>query len=170
MKAFLKFSCNHRNWLLSYQYNVRNQSNSVILPSFQVVAPTLHTAGSTILATKKDLDLETSKEGKDYFVRIKDVIEHINQQKKSTEHINQQKKSAESTAADRYRSAKSKQEARRLRLPKKVEYGSPKVDLSWKDGGKRFPKKTSSVGDDYQATSIPVAGSFGEIDNPASDT
>lgn len=120
-----------------------------------------------MLATKKDLDLEKSEEGKDYYVRIKDVIERINQRQNAIE----------STAADRFRRAISKPDFRRLspRLQKLDQgshtlMGSPKLDLSWKDGGKSFPKKSSSVGDEYQVSNIAVAGSSGEINNPSSDT
>lgn len=117
-------------------------------------------AGSTILATKKNLDLATSIERQDYYVSIKDVIERINRRQNAVE----------STAADRYRRAISRHGFRKLRsandLLKEV---SSNLDLSWKDGGTHFPKKSSSIGENYQVSSIPVAGSCGEIDNPGSD-
>ena len=34
------------------------------------------------------------------------------------------------------------------------------VDLSWKDGGKSYPKHPSRVGEEYQATQIPAAGTW----------
>jgi len=45
-----------------------------------------------------------------------------------------------------------------------------KLDLSWKNaGGDIFPKKSSCVGDEFQATKIPEAGSFNQEDNPSSE-
>ncbi|KAL7557159.1 hypothetical protein ACA910_002439 [Epithemia clementina (nom. ined.)] len=37
---------------------------------------------------------------------------------------------------------------------------SPKIDLSWKDGGRNFPRKKSQIGDDYQVSKLPKAGTF----------
>lgn len=34
------------------------------------------------------------------------------------------------------------------------------LDLSWKDGGSLYPKRSSQVGDEYQATDIPAAGTY----------
>ena len=34
------------------------------------------------------------------------------------------------------------------------------IDLSWKDGGSLYPKRSSQVGDEFQATNIPPAGSY----------
>lgn len=119
----------------------------------QVVTP-----GVAILATSQDLDLKTSKVGSDYFVRVRDVIERINRRQNV----------AESTAADRYRRAISKPDF--LFQPKNrlahssPKLGSPKIDLSWKDGGKRFPKKSSSIGEDFQVSLIPAAANFRDIE------
>jgi hypothetical protein len=115
-------------------------------------------AGSTIvMATTKDLDLETSKEGKEFYVRIKDVIERINLRRNAVE----------SAAADRFRRAISKPDIQTLSTPGRLaqRLTKNKMDLSWKDGGKRFPKKSSVVGDDFQASSIPIAGNFRDTDN-----
>jgi hypothetical protein len=38
------------------------------------------------------------------------------------------------------------------------------IDLTWKDGGSSYPKRSSRVGEEYQATELPEAGSF-EKDN-----
>ena len=43
---------------------------------------------------------------------------------------------------------------------------SPKpIDVSWKYHGLVYTRKTSRVGDDFNATSIPVAGSFKSVDD-----
>jgi len=34
------------------------------------------------------------------------------------------------------------------------------IDLSWKDGGALYPKRSSQVGDEFQATDIPAAGTY----------
>ena len=37
---------------------------------------------------------------------------------------------------------------------------SPKMDLSWKEGGRIFPRKTSQIGENYQVSTLPDAGTF----------
>jgi hypothetical protein len=118
---------------------------------------------SIILATRKDLDIETSEEGVDYYTRIKDVIERINLRSNDLE----------ATLADRYRRAISKPNYRtRLNpirrstlIPK-----SPKLDLSWKDGRKIYPKKTSMIGNDYQVSYLPAAGSHMKAETQGAST
>lgn len=107
---------------------------------------------TVLLATKKDLDIERDVQGKDYFMRIKDVIDRINLRKNNTEAM----------LADRYRRAVSRPVFRaNLKPTERKRVQSPiKLDLSWKDGGKHFPKKTSMIGKDYQVSSIPKAGKY----------
>jgi hypothetical protein len=111
---------------------------------------------SVLLATKKNLDIEQNVQGKDYFVRIKDVLDRINLRGNSTEAM----------LADRYRRAVSKPSFRANLKPterKGVQQSPIKLDLSWKDGGKHFPKKTSMIGKDYQVSSIPKAGKYNVV-------
>jgi hypothetical protein len=108
-----------------------------------------------IFATRKDLDEKTGEEGKDYYTRIKDVIERINLRKTH----------GEASLADKYRRAISKPNYRTRLSPLRRKTGSlstnsPKLDLSWKDGRKRFPKKSSMIGDGYQVSAIPSVGSY----------
>ena len=42
-------------------------------------------------------------------------------------------------------------------------------DLSWKEGGKSFPRRSSSVGSRYQVTYLPAAGTYQKASNPTSD-
>jgi hypothetical protein len=42
------------------------------------------------------------------------------------------------------------------------------LDLSWKDGGTVYPKRSSQIGDEYQAAEIPDVGLVGE-GTPSSD-
>ena len=126
----------------------------------------------TVLATRKDLNFEASEAGKDYYVTIKDVVDRINERRNSIE----------SSAADLFRRTVSKlcknkppsptfeptfrrkkRKAEDVAAPKSINPSkSPtKLDLSWKKaGGDIFPKKSSRVGNEYQATSIPQAGSL----------
>lgn len=37
---------------------------------------------------------------------------------------------------------------------------SSMIDLSWKNGGREYPKRSSNVGPEYQVHSIPLAGTY----------
>jgi hypothetical protein len=43
------------------------------------------------------------------------------------------------------------------------------IDLSWKDGGSSYPKRSSRVGEEYQATELPEAEPFQKDESPKSD-
>lgn len=108
---------------------------------------------SIVLATKKNVDIERGVPGKDYYLRIKDVLDRINMRRCSVE----------ATLADRYRRAVSKPDFQanlKLTERRSVHQSPIKLDLSWKDGGKHFPKKSSMIGRDYQVSSIPKAGKY----------
>jgi hypothetical protein len=121
------------------------------------------TAESIVLAATKDLDIETAEEGIDYFIRIVDVVKLLNQRRNGVE----------STAADQYRRAISRPDFRRMGPPNWLTRSSPKLDKTWSDkltrGGKHFLNKTVSIGEDYQASTIPLAGSFKETTNASSN-
>jgi hypothetical protein len=44
--------------------------------------------------------------------------------------------------------------------PKRESSGSNMIDLSWKNGGREYPKRASNVGPEYQVDSIPLAGTY----------
>jgi hypothetical protein len=44
--------------------------------------------------------------------------------------------------------------------PKRESSGSSMIDLSWKNGGREYPKRSSNVGPEYQVHSIPLAGTY----------
>jgi hypothetical protein len=46
--------------------------------------------------------------------------------------------------------------------PKRESSGSNMIDLSWKNGGREYPKRASNIGPDYQVDSIPLAGTYQE--------
>jgi hypothetical protein len=120
------------------------------------------TAESIVLAATKDLDIEAAEEGIDYFVRIVDVVRLLNQRRNGVE----------STAADQYRRAISRPDFRRMGPPNWLTRSSPKLDKTWSDKltrGEHFLNKTVSIGEDYQASTIPLAGSFKEATNASSN-
>lgn len=119
--------------------------------------------------------------GTDYYFRIKDVLDRIS-------NIKALKK--EKAAFDQYKQALTDQasrddfdegkdddtEAEIITPSKRARHKSasrqppsPRIDLSWKEGRKHFPKKTSRVGEEYQATKIPLPGAFVKEDNPSSE-
>jgi hypothetical protein len=107
----------------------------------------------TILATRKDTDVTASKEGVDYYTRLVDVIEWMNQRRTHDE----------AALADRYRRAISKLNYRTCLSPGRrnsLASKSLKIDVTWKDGRKHFPKKSSMVGEGYQVSSLPSFGSY----------
>jgi hypothetical protein len=118
--------------------------------------------GSVLLAPSSDVDIEKGVEGVDYYSRVKDVIDRINERRNV----------AESTAADHYRRAIAKpmhvyspnfspsftRPRRSKNFDKSQTPQDEEIDLSWKQGSKNFPRKISQVGENYQVPAIPKAG------------
>lgn len=129
------------------------------------------------------------KRGKDYYDRVKDVIDRVlecrnDEEKKIADlfkaeyNVEDQIKSKLSEGAEGNQlSSYSSRRRRRAATPASTASSvssSPEetivtkrdrpalsgtaIDLSWKDGGSLFPKRTSQVGDEFQATEIPPAG------------
>jgi hypothetical protein len=46
------------------------------------------------------------------------------------------------------------------KTPKRESSGSSMIDLSWKNGGREYPKRASNIGLEYQVDSIPLAGTY----------
>ena len=118
---------------------------------------------SIVLSTRKDLEIASSEEGVDYYTRIKDVLERINQRSNDLE----------ATLADRYRRAISKPNYRTRLSPLRRSTlipKSPKIDLSWKDGRKNYPKKSSMIGNDYQVSHLPAMNSYMETETQCTST
>lgn len=57
----------------------------------------------------------------------------------------------------------------RVRKGAAKRQSSTKIDLSWKEGGRNFPQRSSKVGTQYQVKVIPSAGSYIEKENPKFD-
>lgn len=106
-----------------------------------------------VLAPKSSVDVVKGKAGVDYYKTVLEAVERINRRDTA----------GEATAADRYRRsiAKPRQpfsptfeptQKRRSRKPMDPEQ-------KWKiTARKRFPKKSTPIGEDYQATKIPKVG------------
>ena len=129
------------------------------------------------------------KRGKDYYDRIKDVIARVlecrNEEEKkiadlfkAAYNIDDQKKPklngldrnavlspsrprrAVVTSSTASRSSSPEEEKPIQRRGRPSLSGTGVFDLSWKDGGSSYPKRTSQVGEEFQATDIPHAGTY----------
>jgi hypothetical protein len=63
----------------------------------------------------------------------------------------------------------TKRHARQLPKSKKPSNTPTSPDMSWKDGGREFPKRCSQIGPQHQATRIPKAGSYTDKRNESTD-
>jgi hypothetical protein len=108
--------------------------------------------GSTFFVPK-GVDIKLARKSRDYYDRIKTVIDRILERRNE----------AESKIADSYVSKVVEDEVERdSQRPKRnaPSRSSTRIDLSWKEGGRNFPKLTSRVGAEYQATDLPPAGTY----------
>lgn len=140
------------------------------------------------------MDKATGKRGQDYYDKIKMVIDRVlekrNQEeatiaekylaRKDTQKTPSVSNSEVSTSANTTTSSnkgkgrgRPKRNTNTLSSPSRSTSPKPKhttmLDLSWKDGGKNFPKRVSKVGANYQATEIPKAGTWKDPENEGSE-
>lgn len=116
-----------------------------------------------------------SGKSKKYYDKIKDVLDHVLEKRnndeakvanaflaKNADYV-KMKKEKESSGSSPSRAIRPRRPASDTtstsaeRRPSVLNQAS--IDLSWKDGGSFYPKQSSRVGDKYQATDIPKAGS-----------
>ena len=112
----------------------------------------------------KGVDMESGKKGRDYYNRIRDVIDRI------LEKRNEDEKRVAAAYLEEMMVLDDEEEdyevvprsTRRRNLPRRMpsERRAGRVDLSWKEGGSTFPKACSRVGSEYQAVNLPPAGTF----------
>lgn len=116
--------------------------------------------GTVILAPTEKLKLHSSVLGEDYYDRITDLVERINRRETSVE----------AAAADKYRRAvaKAMQEqhfqpenfnasARIRKKAKTTRVSILGIDDGWKEEGRRrFPKKTSSIGEEVSSWRLTI--------------
>lgn len=121
----------------------------------------------------KGVDPEMGVKGVDYYCRIKDVVDRLNERRND----------AESSIADSLRRGISKPSnkpaliphlpARRLRSRDSGHQSGPQdhneneIDDSWKNGGRHYPNKSSCVGPKHQVSCLPEAGSYKNEECPA---
>lgn len=104
----------------------------------------------------------TGRRGKEYYDRIRDVIDRVlskSNEEESKIAFNFLAEIGEDEKPDSLNSRPRRATARPGRPPSRPSLSGGIVDLSWKDGGTTYPKRSSQVGDEYQATQIPAAGS-----------
>ena len=119
--------------------------------------------------------------GKDYYDRIKELIDRVlegqNDEEKRIAELFKEKypieekkdmfsqqesgesrprRAAASTKRSHYVSM-SPDDMKAKKRGRPAALGTISLDLSWKDGGTTYPKQSSRIGDEYQATNIPVA-------------
>lgn len=126
-------------------------------------------AGS-VLFFPPNVSQSFGKKGQDYYDKIKDVIDRVLQRRNEVE-----SKIADTFIAERGdptkkvhspapRPRRSTQGSRRPPLPRRGL-----VDLSWKDGGSTYPKRSSRLGLEYQATKLPSVRSTFNASDEGSD-
>ena len=96
----------------------------------------------------------------DYYDKIKSVIERVEERRNKDE----------AKLADLFRDETRDDDAITLLAHPKRSRGRPSlgtsrpgqkvVDISWKEGGSLYPKRSSQVGDEYQVSFIPLAGTY----------
>lgn len=120
-----------------------------------------------------NVDPEMGVKGVDYYCRIKDVVDRLNERRNDTE----------SSIADSLRRGISKPSKKPVLIPhlptrrlRSRDTGDQnetqiekedEIDVSWKNGGQNYPTKSSSVGSKFQVSSLPKAGSYKNEKCPA---
>lgn len=104
--------------------------------------------------------------GQDYFCQIKEVLTYLESGK--PEEVSAFQAYVEEVKKLESEQQQSKAVSKRKNpVRQKKEETKPPVDLSWKYGGRNFPKKTSQVGPEYQVSEIPTAST--DLDPNGSD-
>ena len=133
---------------------------SVIYLLQHTVPASSDSAERVVLATKKNFDVESSTEGVDFFATVADVIEFLTKKEEPEEKEQRSIRRRTVTKLFDPTYSPSFRRQRRKKTPPVPVPKSPQVDLTWKEGRNHFPKKSSSIGEQFQATDIPEAGTF----------
>lgn len=130
----------------------------------------------------KGVVAEKARKGRDFYTRIRVVIDRVLKRKNTaekeaaelyllgvglseTERTDHPQKSTErrrhtvetsSTTGTKRMGRPSRKAKEAAESPR----GPQRIDLSWKTAGKNFPKLSSRVGEHFQASNIPLAGSY----------
>ncbi|KAG7359064.1 PHD-finger domain containing protein [Nitzschia inconspicua] len=121
----------------------------------------------TMMFVPPGVDKKTGKRNIDYYDRIKILLERIEERRNSDEAKladlfrektrNDQRVGSSSNPLVRPRRGPSRSPKLTTSLPPRNVRA---VDISWKHSGTNYPKRTSQVGDEYQVSSLPPAGSY----------
>lgn len=130
---------------------------------------------------------ETGTKGTDYYDKIKDVLDRIQERRndeeakiadtydaeivRRQEQEEARKKSVAASAGQQQQQQKRKRKFRAFAATK-VAVVTPRsnnkeankllhpLDLRWKNSGRIFPRRQSQIGPDYQVSTLPEAGSY----------
>lgn len=101
-----------------------------------------------------------NKRDVDFYDRIKSIVERVEERRNKDE----------AKLADLFREETRDDDSITLLANPKRGRGRPSlgaprpgqkvVDISWKQGGSLYPKRSSQVGEDYQVSIIPMAGAY----------
>ena len=120
----------------------------------------------------KDVNVESGDKGKDYYDRIRDVIDRIIQRRNLDEarvaelflsDIEVLEELEELEIVPR-RTETRHRTVSGIKFPPRSGYPKP-IDVSWKYTGSAYNRKSSRVGEEFNATLIPAAGTFKSVEN-----
>lgn len=120
----------------------------------------------------KDVNVESGDKGKDYYDRIRDVIDRIIQRRNLDEarvaelflsDIEVLEELEELEIVPR-RNETRHRTVSGIKFPPRSGYPKP-IDVSWKYTGSAYNRKSSRVGEEFNATLIPAAGTFKSVEN-----
>jgi hypothetical protein len=103
------------------------------------------------------VDVKYAKKGRDFYIRIRDVIDRVLEKRNEVE-----TKIANAYLDEIMLLDEDSEYEAAVQPPKRIlsPRHATRLDLSWKEGGSTFPRSCSRVGSEYQAVDLPLAGSF----------
>lgn len=112
-------------------------------------------------------DTFAGRKGRDYYNRMRDVIDRVLEKRNETETEIANDYLDEFMAGDDDESGYESSAMHTMqwsqptrRQPRRQMQSPARLDLSWKDGGSAFPRTSSRVGSEYQAVDLPLPGTF----------
>lgn len=102
-----------------------------------------------------------------FYTRIREVIDRVQERHHEKESVLADLYDKEIEIREVNEGASSSTPPR-TRKPSAQQMASPVLDLSWKEGGRNFPKRASSIGTRYQVSFIPEAGTYEDETNKTS--
>jgi hypothetical protein len=105
----------------------------------------------------KGVDVRYGKKGRDYYIRIRDVMDRVLEKRNEVE-----SKIANAYLDQTMLLDEDSEYEAAVHPPKRIltRRHATRLDLSWKQGNSIFPRSCSRVGSEYQAVDLPLAGTF----------